>query len=199
LHTRLVRHRHSHSAWVSEALLPPGVLVQKTVTLALGELLVLCTGVGAWRLSRQDLHAIVKALGLPNRKNRHTTINPASFQTGEEFGMLPGMVSPFLRPLHATRLAALVMLPWPRCWEAQRREVAISLSLWESLMLPLGCLCSLLRSYAVRAYPEVRLIDLQGTEEDNESPGDADASSLMTLAAPAAHLFARMEQGGVRR
>src|SRR5438045_597771 len=54
LHTRLVRHRHSYSAMETQALLPPGVLVQKTVTLALGELLVLCTGVGTSRLSRQE-------------------------------------------------------------------------------------------------------------------------------------------------
>ena len=112
--------------------------------------------------------------------------------------MLPGMVSPFLRPMRATRLAALVVLPWPRCWEAQMREVAISLSLWESLVLPLSCLRPLLRSYAARAYPEVRLIDLQGTEDD-ESPGGSDASLLMTLAAPAAHLLSRMNQRGGRR
>jgi hypothetical protein len=199
LHARLVRHRHSHSATETQALVPPGVLVQKTVTLALDELLVLCTGVGTWRLSRQDLHAIAKALGLPNRKGRHITINPESCQTVEEFGMLPGMVSPFLHPSRAAGLAALVMLPWPRCREAQGREVAISLSLLESLVLPLICLRPLLRSYAARAYPEVRLIDLPGTEEDDESPGDADASSLATLAAPAAHLLARMDQRGARR
>jgi len=111
LHTRLVRHRHSHSAAETQSLLPPGVLVQKTVTLALGELLVFCTGVGTSRLSRQDLHAIAQALGLPNRRSRHASINPESCQTVEEFGMLPGMVSPFLHPELPTRLAALVVLP----------------------------------------------------------------------------------------
>jgi hypothetical protein len=199
LHTRLVRHRHSHSAMETQARLSPGVLVQKTVTLALGELLVLCTGVGTWRLSRQDLHAITKALGLPNRKSRHATINPDGFQTVEEFGMLPGTVSPFLRPLRSTRLVALVVLPWPRCWEAQRREVAVSLSLWESLVLPLGCLRPLLRSYACSAYPAVRLLDLQGTEQDDELPGDSDIGSSVTSAAPAAHLLDRMHQRGARR
>jgi hypothetical protein len=195
LHTRLVRHRHSHSAMEAQELLPPGVLGQKTVTLSFGELLVLCTGVGSSRLSRQELHAIAKALGLPNRKSRHATINPSICETVGECGMLPGMVSPFLHPLRATRLTALVLLPWPRRWEAQVREVAISLSLWESLMLPLGCLRLLLRMYAERAYPAVRLIDLQGTEE----AGDSDADSPMTLAAPAAHLLARMDQRGARR
>jgi len=79
------------------------------------------------------------------------------------------------------------------------REVAISLSLWESLVLPLGCLRPLLRSYAARAYPEVRLIDLQGTEQDNESPGDANASLPMALAAPTAHALAGMNQRGAGR
>jgi len=199
LHTRLVRHSPSYSAMETQALLPPGVLVQKTVTLAVDELLVLCTGVGTWQLSRQDLHAITRALGLSSRRSRHTTINPASFQTVEEFGMLPGMVSPFLRPMRATRLAALVVLPWPRCWETQRREVAISLSLWESLILPLSCLRSLLRSYSARTYPEVRLIDLQETGEDNEPPGDADASSRVVLTASAAHVLVGIDQGGGRR
>jgi hypothetical protein len=199
LHTRLVRHRHSHSAAQTQAILPPGVLVQKTVTLALDELLVLCTGVGTWHLSRQDLHAIAKALGLPNRKGKHATINPVSFQTVEEFGILPGMVSPFLRPGRATRLAALVVLSWPRCWEAHGCEVALSLSLWESLVLPLGCLRSLLRSFAERAYPAVRLIDLRGTEHGDESPDEADANSPMMLAGPAAHLLAGMDQRGARR
>ena len=79
------------------------------------------------------------------------------------------------------------------------REVAISLSLWESLVLPLGCLRPLLWSYAARAYPEVRLIDLQGTGENDESPGDAGASSRVTLAVPPAHVLVRVDQGGGRR
>jgi hypothetical protein len=199
LHTRLVRHRYSHSATETQALLPPGVLVQKTVTLALGELLVLCTGVGAWRLSRQDLHIIPMALGLPNRRRRHATMNPADLQAVEAFGMLPGMVSPFLCPMRATRLAALVVLPWPKGWEEQGREVAISLSLWESLVLPLGCLRPLLRSYAEHAYPAVRLTDLHEREGASEPLCDAGITSSMTPAVPAAHLLDGMEQKGARR
>ena len=74
--------------------------------------------------------------------------------------MQPGMVSPFLHPERETELAALVLLPWPQWWEAQEREVAISLSLWESLALPVRCLHPLIRRYAKRAYPQVRLIEL---------------------------------------
>ncbi len=71
-----------------------------------------------------------------------------------------GMVSPFLHPERAAKLSALVLLPWRELWEAQEREVALSLSLWESLVLPVRCLRPLLRRYARRAYPQVRLIEL---------------------------------------
>jgi hypothetical protein len=199
LHTRLVRHRHSRSARETQARLSPGVLVQKTVMLALDDLLVLCTGVGTWQLSRQGLHAIAQALGLPNWRSRHATIHPAAFQPVEAFGMLPSMVSPFLPPAHAARLAALVMLPWPGCWEAQMREVAISLSLWESLLLPLGCLRQLLTRYARRAYPALPLITLPETGEEDESAGDSDTRSPLTLAAPPAHRFAGRDWRGMRR
>jgi hypothetical protein len=61
-------------------------------------------------------------------------------------------------------LGALVLLPWPEQSEAQAREVAISLSLWESLVLPLRFLRLLIRSYARRAYPGVRVIELESEE-----------------------------------
>lgn len=199
LHARLVRHRPTQSAVETQARLPPGVLVQKTVTLTLGESLVLCTGAGTQRLSRQERYAIAQALGLPHRTGRHTTVNPESCDSVEVFGMLPGMVSPFLRPSRATKLTALVLLPWPRRWEAQMREVAISLSLWESLVLPLGCLRPLLRWYAGRTYPAVRLIHLHEREEAGESPGDAGVSSPVMSAAPAAPPLAGKEQRGGRR
>src|SRR5579863_1522169 len=133
LHARLVRHRPTQSAVETQARLSPGVLVQKTVTLALGDSLVLCTGAGTQRLSRQERYAIAQVLRLPHRTGRHATIYPESCDSVAIFGMLPGMVSPFLRPSRATKLTALVLLPWPRQKLAQAREVAISLSLWESL------------------------------------------------------------------
>jgi hypothetical protein len=67
-------------------------------------------------------------------------------------------------------------LPWRERWDAQEREVAISLSLWESLALPVRCLRPLLRRYARRAYPQVRLIEL-GSEGALESFIEADDGS----------------------
>ena len=75
--------------------------------------------------------------------------------------MLPGMVSPFLPPLHPSRLAALVQVPWPADWEYQGKAVGVSLSLFESLILPLHCFRTILYKYAARAYtPGIRWIEL---------------------------------------
>jgi hypothetical protein len=79
----------------------------------------------------------------------------------EEFGMLPGMVSPFLPPFHPSRLAAVVHVAWPADWEEQGKEVGVSLSLFESLILPLHCFRTILRQYAAQAYePHLRLIEV---------------------------------------
>ncbi len=161
LHARLLRHGPSLSAAETQNLLPPGVLVQKTVSMTLAETLLLCTGVGPQRVTRQQLRALSAALALPRRTIKQCSINALTSNPVETFAMQPGMVSPFLHPSHHTALGALVLLPWPERWEAQEREVAISLSLWESLALPLRCLRQLIRSYARRAYPGVRIIELE--------------------------------------
>src|SRR5258708_11434185 len=160
LHARLLRHGPSQRAAETQALLPPGVLVQKTVTVALRERLLLCTGVGTQSLTRRQLQDIAIALALPYRTMKRCTINSSAHHSVEAFAMQPGMVSPFLHSERETELAALVLLPWPEQWEAQQREVAISLSLWESLLLPLRCLYPLVRRHAKRAYPQIRLIEL---------------------------------------
>jgi len=164
LHARLLRHGPSLSAAETQALLPPGVLVQKTVSMKLADTLLLCTGVGPQRVTRQQLRAIAAALALPRRAVKQCTVNSLTSNPIETFAMQPGMVSPFLHPSLHTGLGALVLLPWPEWWEAQGREVAISLSLWESLVLPLRCLRQLIRNYARRAYPGVRVIDLESEE-----------------------------------
>jgi len=161
LHARLLRHGPSLSAAETQALLPPGMLVHKTVSMTLAETLLLCTGVSPQRVTRQHLRAVAAALALPRRTVKQCTVNPLTSNPVETFAMQPGMASPFLHPSHHTGLGALVLLPWPARWEAQAREVAISLSLWESLLLPLRCLRQLIRSYARRAYPGVRIIELE--------------------------------------
>ena len=164
LHARLLRHGPSLNAAKTQALLPPGVLVHKTVSMTLAETSLLCTGVGSQRVTRQHLRAIAAALVLPRRTAKLCTVNPVTSNTVETFTTQPGLISPFLHPSHHTGLGALVLLPWPEQSEGQAREVAISLSLWESLVLPLRCLRQLIRSYAKRAYPGVRVIELECEE-----------------------------------
>ena len=176
LHARLLRHSPSKSAAETQALLPPGVLVQKTISVTLGERLLLCTGAGTGSLTRWHLRDMASALALPFRTLKRCTINSSTHMPVETFAMQPGMVSPFLHPERALPLSALVLLPWRERWEAQEREVAISLSLWESLALPVRCLRHLVRLYARRAYPQVRLIEL-GSEGALESFIEADDGS----------------------
>jgi hypothetical protein len=173
LHARLLRHGPSQRAAQTQALLPPGVLVQKTVSITIGERLLLCSGVGTGSLTRWHLRDIAAALTIPYRTIKRCTINSSTHTSVEAFAMQPGMVSPFLHPERGAHLSALVLLPWSQRWEAQEREVAISLSLWESLALPVRCLRPLVHQYARCAYPEVRLIEL-GSEGANESFAEAD-------------------------
>ena len=176
LHARLLRHSPSKSAAETQALLPPGVLVQKTVSVTLGERLLLCAGVGTGSLTRWHLRDMAAALTLPFRTLKRCTINSSAHTQVEPFAMQPGMVSPFLHPERAAPLSALVLLPWRERWDAKAREVAISLSLWESLALPLRCLRPLIRRYARRLYPQVRLIEL-GSEGATRSFIEADDGS----------------------
>lgn len=154
----IVRHAASLRAVETGQLLPPGVLVQKTVTIQFGPRVVLCTGVGLFTLARSQVYTIADALGLSRRMARQCRINPPDCSALDLFGMQPGMVSPFLPPGQHTGLTALVVLPLSAPCTAQEPEVALSLSLWESLLLPLHCLPDLLSEYAVRAYPAVRYL-----------------------------------------
>jgi hypothetical protein len=174
LHVRLVRHAHSLSAAETQALLPSGVLVQKSVSVALADSLLLCTGPGTPRLKRWQLQAVATALALPRRAAHTCRINAAACFCRETFSMQAGMVSPFLHPSSPTGLAALVLLPWPKRCEEQAQEVAISLSLWESLLLPLRYLRPLIRRYAARAYPEVPMLELE-----SEGPADEYTETIL--------------------
>jgi len=168
VHERITLHAASHSGAQTQAVLPPGALVQKTVTVEIAGKLLLCTCVGDRKLERKHLRAVADALALPRRAVKQCSINPSTCDPVVEYGMLPGMVSPFLPPLRKTRVAAVVLLPWPGWWEEQGREVAVSLSLWESLLLPLHCLKGIVCGYARHAYPHAQLIELEGEENHGD-------------------------------
>lgn len=163
LHERVVRHAASLTAAETQALLPTGAMVQKTVSLDMAGRLLLCTSVGDQLLTRHHLQTIAATLALSRKALKHCTLNPAGYDAINAFGMAPGMVSPFLRPGLPTNLTAVVLLPWPEAWVEQETEVAVSLSLWESLLLPLHCLKEIVPCYAHMAYPSVPLLALPHT------------------------------------
>ena len=137
------------------------MLVQKTVSVEMAGDLLLWTGVGEYEHTLDQHRIVASVLGLPRRAAKKCSTNPATCRPEEEFAMLPGMVSPFLPPFHPSRLAAVVHVPWPADWEEQGKAVGVSLSLFESLILPLHCFGTILRQYAARAYePRLRWIEV---------------------------------------
>jgi hypothetical protein len=158
---RICWHAPTLSASETQAVLPPMVLVQKTVTVEMAGQLLLWTGVGEQEHTLEQRRVVASTLGLPRRAAKQCSTNPAACPPEQEFAMLPGMVSPFLPPLHPTRLVAVVLAPLQADWYDPGWVVGVSLSLFESLLLPLHCFRAILRQYAVRAYaPALRWIEL---------------------------------------
>ncbi len=148
-----------------QALLPRGVHVQKTVSLLLGGRLLLVTSVGDHQFKRAERFALASYLGLSRKASHRATLNPPCCIAERDFGLLRGMVSPFLPPGFGTGLHAVVQLSWPQDWEDDGQHVAISLSPCESLLIPLRCYRRILHQYVGRIIPEVSLVEL------NVSPG----------------------------
>lgn len=157
---RIYWHAPTLSARETQAALPPRVLVQKTVSVEMAGHLLLWTGVGDDEHTLDQRRVVAGALGLPRRAARQCSTNPVSCRPDQEFGMLPGMVSPFLSPLRPTRLVSVVQVSWPTEWQEQGKAVGISLSLCESLILPLTCLRAVVLQYAVRACPGMRWLEV---------------------------------------
>jgi hypothetical protein len=158
---RICWHEATQSAAETQAVLPPRVLVQKTVSVDMAGRLLLWTGIGEQEHTLDQRRVVASALGLPRRAARRCSTNPATCSPEKEFAMSPGMVSPFLPPFHLNRLVAVVQVPWPADWDDQGKAVGVSLSLFESLILPLSCFRAILHQYARRAYaPGLRWIEL---------------------------------------
>jgi hypothetical protein len=158
---RICWHAPTLSASETQVVLPPQVLVQKTVSVEMAGRLLLWTGVGEQEHTLEQRRVVASVLGLPRRAAKQCSTNPATCRSEQEFAMLPGMVSPFLPPHHPTRLAAVVQAPWSADWDDLGYAVGVSLSLFESLLLPLHCFRAVLRQYAARAYATaIRWIEL---------------------------------------
>ncbi len=143
-----------------QALLPEGIQVKKTVSLLVGGRLVLVTSVGDHLLGRAERFALAAKLGLSRSAARQATLNPPGCVAEQEFGLLRGMVSPFLPAGFGTRLRAIAQLSWPQVWEDDGQSVAISLSPCESLLIPLRCYRRILYHYVRQSIPGVPLVEL---------------------------------------
>ncbi len=148
-----------------QALLPEGVHVQKTVSLLLEGRLILVTWIGDRLLERAERYAIARNLGLSRKAAHQATLNPLGCMAEQAFGLLRGMVSPFLPAGFGTGLHAVVQLSWPAVWEDEGQSVAISLSPCESLLIPLRGFRRILRRYVRRSIPDVPLVELNAGGE----------------------------------
>jgi len=167
---RLVWHQPTVSAAHTQSSLPAHTLVLKTVSVEYGaaeheRTLVLFTGIGDFRLERQrHLRAGAQQLGLSRRQGNCSSLNPSWCRPEHEFGMVEGMISPLLSPecANRSRLQAVFLLKplLEKCNETL--QVALSLSLYESLLVPYHQIAALLEGYVARAYPHIPLLWLEG-------------------------------------
>jgi len=164
---RVLQHGHTVQTEKKQMLLPNGVAVQKSLTVAYGEgLLVLVSGIGNFRLSRRDLRVFASTLGIPAAAARQSTINPVAYPSETVSGLPYGMVSPFMPPAlslqRSPSFSAVILLEQGE--EASLPDtVAVSLSLSSSLLLPTRSLVCILKAYAMRAYPMIPLFVLPGS------------------------------------
>src|SRR2546421_9439979 len=134
---RLLIHEPTLAAAETQTVLPPGVIVQKTITLQLGPLLLQVTSIGDFSLGRRSIRAIASALGLSRREASHHSINPPHCDPEKEYGPHAGVGSPFLPPKYPTRPAGMIQIPWPSWRGREQGAGAIAPSLCERLMVPL--------------------------------------------------------------
>jgi hypothetical protein len=160
------RHAPSMSAAAKQAVLDAElngvpVLVNKTVTVRLGAAHLLCTGVGDFTINRHVLAKVASVLGLPKKTAKACRINPPDYSPEHELGLLTGMVSPFVSPsISGRRLHAVVRLGSTEVAHGDKPMVAISLSPFESLLVPLAEFGRLARLYAVTAYPDIEWVEI---------------------------------------
>lgn len=151
---RIIYHNASISAEEKQALLP-NAIIQKTITIVIENKFVLCSGLGNFKVRSRLLKKLAKQLDLP--RCNHSYINPAAFVPEVELGLLRGMVSTFFSPNRITRLNLVALL---RPLENSPKEVAISLSPFESLLIPTNIFPSVVKKYAKCAYPYIPFVEL---------------------------------------
>jgi hypothetical protein len=154
----LLWHESTLTAAEKQQVLPPDVAVQKTLTMQLRDRQVLVTGIGDFHMQRSHIRVIAQRLALPPHAWKHCTINPKHIDPQQTYGMVEGMVSPFIPWSRSTTLAAIVHIRQET--EQRWNSLSISLSRFESLVIPRTLFPTLLERYARITYPHLCLIDL---------------------------------------
>jgi len=161
---RIIEHEPSFSA-AEKFGHTGGQEVQKTVTVLMGGNIFLLTSPVEYKASSRTPKEIARQVGLPSRAGRSCYFNPPEVDPEIEYGLLRGIVSPFLPPGRPSRLTALVQLdPGPR----PDAQTSLSISPCESILVPTDAVGQIVDAYAARAYPYVERFSLA-----NHSPVSA--------------------------
>lgn len=146
---RIIQHEPSFSADDKQRILP-NLHIQKTVSLLLGDKYILLSGIN-FTLTNQLLKQVADILELPRTVLKNCFINPHTLIPEIELGLLRGMVSTFFSPGKITQLNLTAFIEF----KADHRDVAVSMSPFESLLLPADKFLEIVREYAQCAYPYV--------------------------------------------
>lgn len=145
-------HRPSFSVKEKQALLPD-MAVQKTLTLEAANQIFLITGVDDYQLDRSFINKIAKISQTSRKLMKNYSINPEYYIPEVQLGLLRGIISPFLEADKWRQLSAVILHPHT----SSNEQVAISLSPFESLIIPANNLRELVIKYAKQAYPYIPL------------------------------------------
>lgn len=145
---RVITHPASMSAADKQVLLAD-YHIQKTITILIQDKFVLCSGIGDFKIHHALLSKLASTLTL-SHAGFNSYINPNMFIPEIELGLMRGMVSTFFSPGRITRLNLVTLMMPP---QSSTKDVAISLSPFESLLLPYALFPKIVKKYAERAYP----------------------------------------------
>ncbi len=151
IHPQIISHNPSFSAQDKQKILKNSI-VQKTLTIKLADKLILCSGLGDFRLTKDSLIEMGHALGISKKKSKESIINPDYFLPEKELGLERGMVSTFLPPHKEYSISAIFVLTAEHITKA---DIAISLSLYESMIISSSFFKDILNDYAKFAYPSI--------------------------------------------
>ena len=163
-------HTPTITAREKQLVLPRHVTVLKTVTVMMSAHIFLWTTVGDRIISRTELHHIADQFGLSKTAASRSIINPPCIDPENVYALKLGMVSPFLAPGRPTPLSAVIFANLYEREMPTEQQVAISLSRYESFLVPYQHFPQVLQEYARYAYPQP-LLELSHVHARETTPG----------------------------